>query len=341
LADVKKVTQLKAEKNWEMSYLQKVEKVPPECLDALYQYAKIQYECGKYSIAAELLTHYRSLTNDQEKSFSALWGKFAAEILTQNWRQASDDLKILREAIDTKTFKSPLLQLQHRTWLIHWSLFVFFNHSKGRSGLIDMFFQDNTMARSYLNTIQTTCPHILRYLTTVVITSKRRRNVVQDLVKAIHQEGYTYCDPITQFVERLYLDFDFDAAQQQLRECEQVLLTDFFLVSCHSEFVENARLLLFETYCRIHSCIDIRMLAAKLSMDEEAAERWVVDLIRNARLDAKIDSASSHVVMSAQHPNIYQQVIEKTKGLSFRTSIITNNLHQFLAEAETKETTAE
>jgi len=39
------------------------------------------------------------------------------------------------------------------------------------------------------------------------------------------------------------------------------------------------------------------MLAEKLNMAPEEAERWIVNLIRNARLDAKIDSklVSMHV----------------------------------------------
>ena len=57
--------------------------------------------------------------------------------------------------------------------------------------------------------------------------------------------------------------------------------------------MDNARLLVFEAYCRIHQCIDLRMLAAKLNMDESAAEKWVVNLIRNADLNAKIDSQVS------------------------------------------------
>ena len=32
------------------------------------------------------------------------------------------------------------------------------------------------------------------------------------------------------------------------------------------------------------------MLAEKLNMSPEKAERWIVNLIRNVRLDAKIDS---------------------------------------------------
>jgi translation initiation factor 3 subunit E len=74
-----------------------------------------------------------------------------------------------------------------------------------------------------LNTIQTTCPHILRYLTTAVITNKRRRNQLNDLVRVLQQESHSYSDPITEFLEDLYANFDFDAAQKKLRECENVL----------------------------------------------------------------------------------------------------------------------
>lgn len=43
---------------------------------------------------------------------------------------------------------------------------------------------------------------------------------------------------------------------------------------------------------RIHQCIDIKMLAERLNMDHEAAEKWIANLILNARLNAKIDSQS-------------------------------------------------
>lgn len=36
------------------------------------------------------------------------------------------------------------------------------------------------------------------------------------------QESYSYRDPITEFVECLYVKFDFDLAQQKLIECEKV-----------------------------------------------------------------------------------------------------------------------
>ena len=37
-------------------------------------------------------------------------------------------------------------------------------------------------------------------------------------------------------------------------------------------------------------------------MNYDDAERWIVDLIHNARLDAKIDSKMGTVVIGTQHP---------------------------------------
>jgi translation initiation factor 3 subunit E len=42
----------------------------------------------------------------------------------------------------------------------------------------------------------------------------------KDLVKVTQQESYTHKDPITEFVECLYVNFDFDGAQKKLGECE-------------------------------------------------------------------------------------------------------------------------
>merc|ERR550534_2188654 len=178
------------------------------------------------------------------------------------------------------------------------------------------------------------CPHILRYLTTAVITNKdvrKRRQILKDLVKVIQHESYTYKDPITEFIECLYVSFDFDAAQTKLRECEIVIINDFFLVACLDDFIENARLFIFETFCRIHQCISISMLADKLNMTPEEAERWIVNLIRNARLDAKIDSKQGHVVMGTQAAAVHQQVIDRTKGIMDRTQNIIWNIDKKVA----------
>jgi len=98
-----------------------------------------------------------------------------------------EDLNRLRDFIDNSNF-SNIQTLQQRTWLIHWSVLVFFNHAKGRDLIIEMFLYKPL----YLNAIQTMCPHILRYLATAVIINRGRRTALKDLIKIIQQESYTY-----------------------------------------------------------------------------------------------------------------------------------------------------
>lgn len=60
-------------------------------------------------------------------------------------------------------------------------------------------------------------------------------------------------------------------------------------------------------------------------MGAEEAERWIVNLIRNASLDAKIDSQKGVVVMGSQVLSPYQTIIERTKNLFNRTQSLAHN----------------
>uniref|UniRef100_A0A0K8TSV8 Eukaryotic translation initiation factor 3 subunit E n=1 Tax=Tabanus bromius TaxID=304241 RepID=A0A0K8TSV8_TABBR len=290
-----------------------------EIPEKFYQLAKYSYECGLYQDARSQLYFCLLLMSPNDKNYlNALWGKLAAETITLNWSSALEDLIKLREFIDSHTF-SNIEALQQRTWLIHWSILVFFNHTKGRDLIIEMFLYKPL----YLNAIQTMCPHILRYLATAVVINRNRRNALKDLIKVIQQESYTYRDPITEFLECLYVNFDFDGARMKLHECQTAILYDFVIFPYLGEFIENARLMIFETFCRIHQCITISMLADKLNMKPDEAECWIVNLIRNARLDAKIDSKLGHVVMGTQPLSPYQQLVEKIDSLSVRSEHLT------------------
>lgn len=75
-----------------------------------------------------------------------------------------------------------------------------------------------------MSTIQTSCPHILRYLVAAVLTNRKRsKGLTNELVKLISQEVYQYQDPITEFITCLYVDFDFDRTQEVLKRCEEVI----------------------------------------------------------------------------------------------------------------------
>ncbi len=61
-------------------------------------------------------------------------------------------------------------------------------------------------------------------------------------------------------------------------------------------------------------------------MDIEAAERWITNLILNARLNAKIDSKAGTVVMGTQTQSVHEQLVEKSKSLSVRTFMLANTV---------------
>lgn len=237
-------------------------------INALYHYGQFQYSYGDYSGAASYLYHFLILSPSYDLNLSAHWGKLASNILSGNWDAALEEVKDLRDLIDnphSQATAQSSFQLQARTWLLHWSLFVFFNHPEGRENLLDMF-----LAPAYLNTVQTAAPYLLRYLVVAAIVCRRStrpvvpagttrtiRDPIKECTRIVVMEEYQYADPITGFLKDLYGDFDFEGAQERLKEAQAVLENDFFAFQFVGEFVENARWLISEVYCRIHRRIDI------------------------------------------------------------------------------------
>ncbi|KAK2980683.1 hypothetical protein RJ640_000750 [Escallonia rubra] len=102
LQNAKAVQELRADQHYNLQMLSERHQIGPEQIEALYQYAKFQFECGNYSGASDYLYQYRALCTDSERSLSALWGKLAAEILMQNWDLAHEELNQLKDIIDSK-----------------------------------------------------------------------------------------------------------------------------------------------------------------------------------------------------------------------------------------------
>mmetsp|Transcript_7905 Transcript_7905/g.14299 ORF Transcript_7905/g.14299 Transcript_7905/m.14299 type:complete len:523 (-) Transcript_7905:123-1691(-) len=280
------------------------------------------------------------LTSIDVPLLQVLWGKLSCEILVEDWEEASIALNAVKTAIESLATSHQITALEalhQRTWLLHWSLFVFWNDAsgKGLESMVELF-----TSEKYLQAVTTHAPHLLRYLTAAVLLCKRRaakkagsnsnaegRRLLRDLVKVMQQCEYS--DPIVEFVDKLSVKFDFEAAQSQLARCETVLSSDFFLCKQTELFMEEARIFVFENYCRIHHKIDLTTLGEKLAMDRDRAERWIVDLIRNALLDAKIDSEEGCVVMGTGSTSVYEQVMEKTKELTARSGGLVVNLRGY------------
>lgn len=323
--DQEGVKELRASNNLTFDYFRETHKITEDTLDNLYKFAKFSFECGLYRDASDCLNGFRALSRNPEKRFSAQWGILAAEILMNNLKTAEDVLTAMLEEINERKgqFYTPET-LQQRTWLLHWSLFIHFFTEDGRIAFVDLVLNSD---HRLLNVIHATSPHILRYLTVALISSKashRKKNYLKDLVKAIRQEADTYSDPILEFLTEVLVEFNFEAAQKKLKECEQVVNSDFFFAVVGNEFVENARLLMFETLARIHKSIDINLLSSLLEIPEDQREAKIVDLIRVTRMDAKLDSTKNQLVMGAHFPTVYQHVIDKTRSTAHRTTQLFN-----------------
>lgn len=284
------------------------------------------------------------LTSVNAGLLQVLWGKLACDILVEDWVAASgavDAVKASIESMVSSNRMTPLKALSQRTWLLHWALFVYWNNSSkgGLEQLVELFHTER-----YKQAITTNAPHLLRYLTAAVLLCKRRitkkaassstseaRRLMKNLINVM--QDCDYSDPIVEFVNCLCVKFDFESAQTKLQECEKVLTSDFFLCRQTDLFMEEARVFVFENYCRIHNKIDLTALGKKLAMNQEEAERWIVDLIRNADLDAKIDSEEGCVVMGGNVQSVYEQVMERTRDLNVRSATLVQNLNNVLNEA--------
>jgi translation initiation factor 3 subunit E len=175
-------------------YLAEQHGISADTIEALFRCAKFRYECGEYEEAAELLKYYRELVPvESEASLRALWGKFVADIVSTRFEAAENDCDKLSALIARAPGGlSELQALQQRTWMLHWSLFVWCNLPKGgKDLLIDFFLID-----ANLNAVQLNAPWLLRYLTAAILTSKKRATLTRTLLRVVTQESAAYSDPV-------------------------------------------------------------------------------------------------------------------------------------------------
>jgi len=329
------IEKMQNEKTLNLKVLESEYGITPDMMDTFYKYAKLQFDCGNYLEPYDQLAFYISLVDPVTHAnayLNAMWGKLASEILLFKWEDAVADIKRISDHIESRHDAAPLEQLQQRTWLLHWSLFVFGWYPEGRDQITDFFFHPKS-----LEAIQTNAPHLLRYVAAGVILHKRRRNLLSTFLKVLRSEpSYTDgdIDPIVAFVQSLAVDFDFDAATKKLKQCEIVMVSDFFLYEENRlAFMQAARVFTFETYCRIHRKVYVDSLAELLGMDDnDNIEQWVVELIREAKLDAKIDTQEGTnrdcIVMGNKGYSVHEQMVYKTKDLAIRTANMAHYFHK-------------
>ncbi len=75
-------------------------------------------------------------------------------------------------------------------------------------------------------------------------------------------------------------------------------------------------------------------LARRLDVAAGEEESKLVSYIHTARVDAKIDAKNNQIVVATNYPSVYQQVIDKTKSIAYRSQQITQHIEKKLAAKE-------
>jgi translation initiation factor 3 subunit E len=328
------VEELKATpSNFTLEYLSANHGITGDALEKYYKFAKFKYECGMYVDAEEMLGNFLSVVQSQNSSvLGALWGRLACRILQAKWELSLSDLAAVKDAVEIRNI-APSDQLRQRAWLLHWGLFVYINQREGIDALVDFMTE-----KPYLQTVENLCPWLLRYYTAFVILSpNRRKTTLRDVLGEIQAMSYLYTDPITEFLSSLYNQFDFDEAQQKLKECQELVKTDFFLQIYTDKFMHEARVMICEMYCTINRRVDLQMLAEKLQLTEDESEKWMADMIRGSStgsttLDAKIDSSAKQVIMATPSRTAHQLIMERTRDLTVRSAMLSTNITSLAQE---------
>eukprot|EP01108_Squamamoeba_japonica_P010125 TRINITY_DN9766_c0_g1_i1.p2 TRINITY_DN9766_c0_g1~~TRINITY_DN9766_c0_g1_i1.p2 ORF type:complete len:324 (+),score=244.95 TRINITY_DN9766_c0_g1_i1:350-1321(+) len=314
----------------------------PRSLTPCCAFARVLFESGDYARAGPLLGHYRQLGSGAASS-AAQWGRLACDILLQHSESALAQLQKLKELADSKAGGAAAERLHKRVWLAHWALFVLFGHPQGASLACDWFLDDK-----YLEPVHSAAPHLARYLCAAAVLAPRARQLVRDVLVIVERHDDVHGapadadehadaserDPVVVFLRALYVLHDFDGARDALVRCEAMLKADFFLGAHAARFLASARALLFEAFCRVHERVDVARLAALLGLDAADANRWLVDMIRDAGLDAKIDAAQNQVVLARRAQTPHERVVAQTKGLAFRSTVLCGNLARVQAQAK-------
>jgi len=301
-----------------------------DILEHVVSYARNFFDRGEYEESLKVLNSVVNLIEDDDTQINVLWGKLHSEFLIEALPEAHEDIKLLRAKIDAKVMPSHL-KLAQRVFLMHTALFLYLGENSTDSdfeALVELFTNEH-----YMNAIQTSAPHLLRYLAATLLLLKnntKSKSNLNTLVPVFGGDVSDYSDNVTDFVRKIFGEFDFKSAQGKIKKFGEDLANDYFLSKRTDQIVNNAHTLYFEAFCRVYRKVEIKMVAECLGVPQEEAEVWIVNLIRNANMDAKIDLEKGVLLLTASQPVVYEQILTKTRDLIPRTTILINNISKVL-----------
>lgn len=299
----------------------------------LYKFGKLQYNRGDYVMASDLLNNFKLLSINQDLILKATCGKFISDILSGDIEEAKNEMINLRDVIDNRNYQgSSIDQLKLRNWLIHNSLFIFFNENdlkkqsiNGNTNLQLLNMNEIFLSSSYISTIEASCPWILRYIISSVLYTKDFKRL-KDIIKAVEIENYEYNDPFTNLIQNLFIDFKFNKLNEILNNIEILIEIDFFINHLSKdEFINNIIELIIRSVLKIYKKLSINQLFK--FVESNLCDLNKLNEIINKSNELKINVENNIVSLNDDENinNPYFTVYEKTKALSFKSNQFLNN----------------
>jgi translation initiation factor 3 subunit E len=294
----------------------------------LYEFGKLQYNRGDYVMASDLLNNFKLLSTDQELILNATCGKFVSDIMGGDIVEARNELTKLRDVTDNRNYQgSSLNQLKLRNWLIHNSLFIFFNEkelreqsSKNESSNQLLQLNEIFISSSYLSTIEASCPWILRYIIASVLYTKDYRRL-KDLIRAVEIESYEFQDPFTLLIDSLFIKFNFNKLNEIYSNIKILIETDFFINHLNRDsLLKNILELILKNVLKIYKSLTIENF--KNQFINDINEKPILDIIES---NNEFIYESGLISLNKESNDEYFQIYEKTKALSFKSTQFLNN----------------
>jgi hypothetical protein len=128
--------------------------------------------------------------------------------------------------------------MNQKAWIIHQILIYSFTSTSTKSNSIGLFgsllADKSAVGQSYLNIVQVRCHYLLRYLISSLLLSGNFEALADVALPVSQQEKSAYSDVYTQFVEKLYNDFDYAGALALAKELGKAAKEDLLLKN-HAE----------------------------------------------------------------------------------------------------------
>lgn len=244
-----------------------------------------------------------------------------------------DELKSLRSRLETRGPENYFQVVSGKCSLLHYIIMssYIFPVEPDYDYLIELFATD-----SYMSAIQTCAPHLFRYLIFMLVLSKDKKKSAKfnlsNVVATYENNLCTYEDEAVKFVIELYIKFNFEKANEELKKFKKEVANDIFLMGYEDIVMNNSKELLFEAFCNIYSSVDIELISKYLELSKEESEIWIVNLIRKNNIKARFNTDNKSLLeLKNMNRNVYEETVKRSRDLLTNTNLLVNNVTKLIS----------